>query len=346
LKSHYLVFAVLMVFGAVALGPGLSAAGEDQPPIHIVEKGDTLWDICEKYYGDPTLWPKLWEMNPFVTNPHLLKPGDRIRLMEDVPFKEPVTAKVPEEGRAYEEALAGVDISGLTHVDSMGFLSEQPLQSAGRIISAQGDRVMLAEGDKIYVSLKEQYRGSGRSFTVYRSSPLLKEAEAQQAGYTVTFLGRLRIHDEVREGIYLAEVMETYKSINLEDQLLPYQSVSPCVQPRPGAGDTVTEIAAAKDQRELMGQFNVVYLTHGYNHGVRRGNLLKVLDTLDVETNRRDLGSERVLGYLLVVEARPVSATAVLIASTEEIPAGSVAVDVNWSRARKILSRLPPCSVR
>src|SRR5512139_1014037 len=53
-----------------------------QPSTHKVQKGDTLWSICEKYYGDATLWPKLWEMNPFVTNPHLLKPGDVITLIE------------------------------------------------------------------------------------------------------------------------------------------------------------------------------------------------------------------------------------------------------------------------
>ena len=52
---------------------------------HIAKKGDTLWSICEKYYGDPELWPKLWQINPFVTNPHLLKPGDTIKLLEDVP---------------------------------------------------------------------------------------------------------------------------------------------------------------------------------------------------------------------------------------------------------------------
>jgi nucleoid-associated protein YgaU len=60
-----------------------------QPSTHKVEKGDTLWSICEKYYGDPTLWPKLWEMNPFVTNPHLLKPGDVITLLE----KEDISKK-------------------------------------------------------------------------------------------------------------------------------------------------------------------------------------------------------------------------------------------------------------
>ncbi len=58
-----------------------------QPTYHVVQPGDTLWDICEHYYGDSELWPKLWEMNPFVTNPHLLKPGDKVRLLEGYPLE-------------------------------------------------------------------------------------------------------------------------------------------------------------------------------------------------------------------------------------------------------------------
>ena len=49
---------------------------------HTVVEGDTLWDICEKYYGNSDLWPKLWQMNPFITKPHLLEPGDIITLFE------------------------------------------------------------------------------------------------------------------------------------------------------------------------------------------------------------------------------------------------------------------------
>ena len=79
----FIVF--LIVFGfIITASPKIWA----QTRTHVVVKGDTLWDICEKYYGDPELWPKLWEMNPFVTNPHLLKPGDVITLLEGVPFKK------------------------------------------------------------------------------------------------------------------------------------------------------------------------------------------------------------------------------------------------------------------
>ena len=76
---------IFLILGVFLADPSLIMA---QKQTHIVQKGDTLWDICEKYYGDSELWPKLWEMNPFVTNPHLLEPGDVIALLDGVPTRE------------------------------------------------------------------------------------------------------------------------------------------------------------------------------------------------------------------------------------------------------------------
>lgn len=40
----------------------LPSAGYAQ--VHIIEKGDTLWSIARKYYGDPKLYTLLLEFNP------------------------------------------------------------------------------------------------------------------------------------------------------------------------------------------------------------------------------------------------------------------------------------------
>lgn len=50
------------------------------PPIHVVKKGDTLWDLSGRYYGNPWKWPKVWSYNPQIMNPHWIYPGDQIRM--------------------------------------------------------------------------------------------------------------------------------------------------------------------------------------------------------------------------------------------------------------------------
>ena len=44
--------------------------------VHIVVKGDTLWDLGNKYLGNPFAWPQIWELNKWIKDPHWIYPGD------------------------------------------------------------------------------------------------------------------------------------------------------------------------------------------------------------------------------------------------------------------------------
>ena len=110
-----------------------SAYSAENGPVHIVKEGDTLWSICEKYYGDPFLWPELWEMNKFITNPHWIKPGDEITLLryERVGIKE--KEEIIEREKPSLEKLRGVDISRLTNLKALGFFNMEKAEPWGRI---------------------------------------------------------------------------------------------------------------------------------------------------------------------------------------------------------------------
>ena len=49
-------------------------------PYHIIEKGDTLWDLAASYLGDPYLWPQIWERNPYIRDSHWIYPGDPVAI--------------------------------------------------------------------------------------------------------------------------------------------------------------------------------------------------------------------------------------------------------------------------
>lgn len=69
---------------------------ESAPTTYVVVKGDTLWDISAVFLEQPWLWPKLWRLNPEISNPHLIYPGDVLRLVYDENGEPMLVVNQPE----------------------------------------------------------------------------------------------------------------------------------------------------------------------------------------------------------------------------------------------------------
>ena len=58
--------------------------GSDQSDVtqyHQVKKGETLWKIAEHYYGDGSLYTKIFEVNrDILDDPNVIKVGQKLRI--------------------------------------------------------------------------------------------------------------------------------------------------------------------------------------------------------------------------------------------------------------------------
>jgi len=53
---------------------------QGSPDNYVVVEGDTLWDIAGVFLDEPWLWPEIWQLNPQISNPDLIYPGDNVVL--------------------------------------------------------------------------------------------------------------------------------------------------------------------------------------------------------------------------------------------------------------------------
>ena len=71
---------MLVAEPAPAPEPGAPIAAERW---HVVEKGDTLGKIAQKYLGKASLYPKIFEANRDVLkDPDKIYPGQKLRIPE------------------------------------------------------------------------------------------------------------------------------------------------------------------------------------------------------------------------------------------------------------------------
>lgn len=91
------------VFTASArITPKDTADDDTKTSLITIEKGDTLWDLCEEHLEDPTRWRELSKYNDF-TNPHLIYPGEKLRIPVDM-MKE-VTEEMENKVKIDQEEL-------------------------------------------------------------------------------------------------------------------------------------------------------------------------------------------------------------------------------------------------
>jgi len=137
-----------------------SSVRDDNPGQYTVVRGDTLWDISERFLSRPWLWPEIWHVNPQIENPHLIYPGDRISLtyVNGKPRLQLIRAggTTVSTNRAGHSPIAGFPQEAINQfmVEPRVVTSEQ-LRTAPYVVSAEEGRLISAAGSKVYV------RGAG-----------------------------------------------------------------------------------------------------------------------------------------------------------------------------------------
>jgi LysM repeat protein len=371
------IASVFMILSLILIA--IPADATAQPSTHKVQRGDTLWSICEKYYGDSTLWPKLWEMNPFVTNPHLLKPGDLITLIEKEDMSKKKGAEKPlAVGAKPVPRLKGIDMGLLTNTANMGYLSLTKVEPWGEIYQSTRSELGAEKGDKVFINFKNREGVKpGDAFRVAKPMPVRHPLTGYPLGEIISFRGTVVVKEYLKEDFFLAEVTEVWIEFGVGAIILPFEPLSKCVQPLATDPKLYGNIVALKDDRKIVGAGTVVYLDAGFKDGIQRGQVFDVVRITKIASPAFRMGNfeeivnevgstllrtqyladfwkeinegtklyDHTVGKIMIIESRPASSTGIVLSSSEDLYTGAFIKGFSWSEMPEFLSNLPSCPV-
>jgi len=303
------------------------------PALYTVHRGDTLWDVTGRYYGNPWEWPRVWSYNPEVTNPHWIYPLDQLRLL---PPNE-----VPQETSG-PRVVAPVATfrSGTVYLRQSGYLDEEALDQAGVVVGSPEDHMLLAPFDQVYLEFDENTRGRPTGeYTIYEEIDE-DQREADGEGQLVRIFGAVRIesYDDDRHTAR-ATIIEALDPIERGYRVAPVPRRFDIVPPRVSDRDLVTHVAATLRPHDLLGEQQVVFVPVGAEDGVQTGQRFFLTESGDrwrdglsgdarahgAITNppdEPDAYPAEVIAEGRVVHVRPHSATLMLTRSIREVERG------------------------
>jgi hypothetical protein len=267
---------------APAPAPVINASA---PQTYVVKPGDTLWDISAMFLRDPWLWPEIWHVNTGVQNPHLIYPGDTLKLVygsDGAPEIHLVAGNAVRVSPLVRSSPLEGPISTIPYAAIAAFLgrpsllSQEEVDLAPKIAVVRDNHLVASLDDTVYVK-GMQGRGPGR-YSVVRVGDQLKDPEdGRVLGYMGSYAASARI-DQADDQLARALLVESTREAVAGDLLFAEDAVSAAgdIVPHAPPANFSGQIMAVVDGVSQIGQYDVVAINRGTNQGLEVGHVLAI----------------------------------------------------------------------
>ncbi len=326
--------------------PSLSAVAAETRT-YTIKQGDTLWGISEKFIKDPYYWPSLWANNPDITNPHLIYPGQRVRIYngrielvpeypvveEPAPVVEapaqviveapaPVVAEpivAPEPEKAVAQFMATGSGDGFIRTDE---------KELGRLIDSVDARALLTKNDLVFLYMENLGQVQvGDIYSLYgRGQKVTHPVTKKKFGTMMYELGFVQI-TAINAKTVVGKIGEVYREIERGAELFEYVSPQNEIELKKASGELSGHIISGQQDKMTQGENDIIYIDLGLNTGLQVGNILYISrprQATELAGKEKELLQlpDDLLGAAVVISTGNQSSAALIFKSTSEMHAG------------------------
>jgi hypothetical protein len=335
--SFLILFSVVFLFAAPA-----TATLEDHIIktesgfYYTVQKGDTLWDLSKQFSDSPWEWPGLWSNNPQITNPHLIYPGQKLLI-----FKKDWEGKEKKQEVQKPAVLSAVEpppppptpkpkTYKCLGIDSIGYIRKEPVPPTGNIFTTWNKYNLTSNEEEIFIrpTSDSSPMSVGDKFFIYRTlGPIMDSETNAKIGYQHYIEGIARI-TRLEPDYAIAIVEQTYREIRINDPLMPYIPTPTEFPIKDGLSGIVGKIIKPEEEKNLVGQDEVVFIDKGQEDGIEPGQeySIYVQETAIIDPKYRTPKTlyPKYVGSLIILRTEPETSTAFIVVSLKDIQPGNL----------------------
>lgn len=299
------------------------AVREEAPLVYTVQPGDTLWSISSKFLLDPWQWPEVWFVNGEIANPHKIYPGDVIKLLyvnrrpqlvrQEAPV-EPAPENVEKwsprvRSMPLDEAVPMIPIDAIRHfLRGPRLVTAEELAAAPYLLAFADEVLVGGAGTTTYV--QNLRTPAPAHFDVVRRGQAYRDPDTGDLlGYEAVPVGEVEVRQAGKPST--AVLSRTSREALIGDRLLPVEpeAFSENFYPRAPAAPIDGRIIGVTDGLSQIGQYRVVALNRGTQHGLEPGHVLDILQAgrsaRDPYASRRVALPEEYAGRVIVFKVTP-----------------------------------------
>jgi len=289
--------------------PGLPP---EVPPIHLVRRGDTLWDLCNHYYQNPWAWPKVWSYNPQIANPHWIYPGDQVRMRDPADTSLSALALAHRKSTTIGGGL--INRRPLVPKDTVflrdqGFLGDPKRDVWGELIGSDEEQMMLADGNHVVLILRPGVNVSkGQELTVFNSvrQPENVPGARKPPGEIVAVRGTVKIQDfNPDTRMAKAVITESVDVIERGAKIGPVGRRFDVVPPLKTKANVSTRVLTSIYPNVYIAQDQIAFLDRGSEDGLVPGSRLFILRKGDTWRASLTTGSHMTRDRVLINSPEP-----------------------------------------
>ncbi len=316
LKRILLTGCLLLLFS-----PGPVFA-EEEPIIYTVKKGDTLWDISQRFIKDPYYWPNLWSHNPDIGNPHLIYPGQKLRIYDGRIEIIPVNPETGEELSSDDVTITPTELHLSTLGGSRSFISTGEIDTLGVLVDTIDNRIMIGEQETVFLDMQDL--SMVLPGTVYEllkvGNEVVHPITRKKIGYKITELGSVVIKDVATE-VAVGEVIDAKYEIERGAKVRPFVNYPNKIMRKFADKEIDGYIVSADENKLALGQWDVIQIDIGAANGLELGHELDLNRKRTATKEALKRGSELQLpdidlGDAVVIDIRDDYAEALIIRTT------------------------------